>query len=262
MARPIEVQSINPGSGDPRNPCMKTIPLLPGAIAGVETTYYRQAEGMTVSPARDPSRGQVLLFTRGTGEAQSGGDTFSFREIAALCVLGTTPITITATVAPVEYLEILIDLQAHEAARLRAQGPFFRRYSHCEAYAEAIKSPKTISRTIVPAKTLPRFCMGSVETFGPDTVGAHAHPMLEQLFWGLPANACVVTADGTDAAFGDGVLLHIPLGSWHGVRVEEGRHLHYVWMDFFRNEEDLTYIREQHQPIKGSPSPNVSFRPA
>ena len=254
MARPIEVQSIDQTSGDPRNQGLKTIPLLRGAIAGVETTYYRQEEGIRVSPARDPNRGQVFLFHRGTGEAHSGGRTFKFSEIAALCVPGTTPISITATKAPVEYLEILIDLQVQEAALPRAQGPFFRLYSHCEAYAEAIKSPKTISRTIVPAKMLPRFCMGSVETFGPDTVGAHAHPMLEQLFWGLSANACVVTADGTEVAFGDGVLLHIPLGSWHGVRVEEGRRLHYVWMDFFGSEEDLTYIQEQHQPIKGSPS--------
>jgi hypothetical protein len=262
MARPIEVQSINRASGEPRDPPLKAIPLLPGAIAGVETTYYRHEEGIRASPARDPNRGQVFLFCGGTGEAQSGEDTFSFTEIAALCVPGATPITITATEAPIEYLEILIDLRAHEATLLRAQGPFFRRYSQCEAYAEAIKSPKTISRTIVPAKTLPRFCMGSVETVGPDTVGAHAHPMLEQLFWGLPANACVVTADETEASFGDGVLLHIPLGSYHGVRVEEGRRLHYVWMDFFRNEEDLDYIREQHQPIKGSPSPKASSRPA
>jgi hypothetical protein len=221
----------------------------------VDTIYYRQEKGTTFSPARSPKRGQVFLFIGGTGEAQSGGDVFAFGEIAALCVPGTGPMTIIATTAPVEYLEILVDLQAHEAVPLLAKGPYFRRYAQCEPYAEAIKSPKTISRTIVPAHTLPRFCMGSVETVGPDTVGAHAHPMLEQLFFGLPANACVVTADGTEAVFGDGMLLHIPVGSWHGVRVEEGRRLHYVWMDFFRNEEDLTYIREQHQPITGSPSP-------
>jgi mannose-6-phosphate isomerase-like protein (cupin superfamily) len=228
---------------------------LLGAIAGVNTTYYWQGGGTTFSPARYPNRGQVFLFIRGTGEVQSGDAIFSFGEIAALCARGTAPLTITAKAAPVEYLEILFDLQGHEAAPLLAQAPYFRRYSHCEPYVEAIKSPKTVSRTIVPAHTLPRFCMGSVETVGPDTVGAHTHPMLEQLFFGLPGNACVVTADGTDAAFGDGMLLHIPLGSWHGVRVEEGRRLHYVWMDFFRKEEDLTYIQEQHQPITGSPSP-------
>lgn len=256
MTRPIELQSLSQASVDPRHPSLKTLPLLPGAIAGVNTTYCWQGEGTTFSPARYPNRGQAFLFFRGTGAVQSGEDLFSFSEIAALCVRGTVPLTITAKAAPVEYLEILFDLQAQEAAPLLAQAPYFRRYSHCEPYVEAIKSPKTVSRTIIPAETLPRFCMGSVETEGPDTVGAHAHPMLEQFFFGLPGNACVVTAEGIDAAFGDGVLLHIPLGSRHGVRVEEGKRLHYVWMDFFRNEEDLTYIREQHQPIAGNPSPD------
>ena len=253
MARPIELQSISQVSVTPRDSSLKTIPLLPGAIAGVDTIYYRQEESTTFSPARPLNRGQVFLFIRGIGEARSGGEVFSFGEIAALCVPGIVPMEITATAEPVEYLEILLDLEGHETA----SSPYFRLYSQCQPYAEAIKSPKTISRTIVPAGTIPRFCMGSVETMGPDMVGAHSHPMLEQLFFGLPANACVVIADGVEADFGEGMVLHIPLASSHGVRVDEGRRLHYVWMDFFRNEKDLAYIREQHQPITNSPSPDL-----
>ena len=254
MARPIEFQSIRQATMDPRNPFLKTIHLLPGTIEGVETKYYLLEKSTSFSPARYPNRGHVFLFIRGTGESQNGGDIFSFGEIAALCAPGTGPITIKATSEPIEFLEILIDLPEHEAAPLRAQVPSFVLYSQCEPYSEAIKSPKTINRTIVPANTIPRFCMGSVETAGPDTVGAHSHPMLEQLFFGLPGNACLVTADGSEAVFGEGMLLHIPLGSWHGVRVEAGNRLHYVWMDFFKSEEDVTYIREQHKPITGSPS--------
>jgi hypothetical protein len=73
--------------------------------------------------------------------------------------------------------------------------------------------------------------------------------MLEQLFFGLPGNACMVTADDVEQTLGERVLLHIPLGSSHSVRVKEGRRMHYIWMDFFRNEEDLTYIQEQHKAI-------------
>jgi len=29
-----------------------------------------------------------------------------------------------------------------------------------------------------------------------------------------------------------------------------GLRLHYLWMDFFKREEDLAYIQEQHTPIK------------
>jgi len=143
-----------------------------------------------------------------------------------------------------------MDVRDDETAFLLRAEPFFVRYSQCEGYTEAIKSPRTISRTIVPPKTIPRFCMGSVEASGPDVVAPHSHPMLEQLFFGLPGNACEVTADGAVAPLGDRALLHIPLGSWHGVRVIAGSRIHYIWMDFFRSEEDLAYIQDQHKPIE------------
>ena len=246
----IQVQALSGLMVDPRRPSPARISLLPGTIAGVETTYYIQQGGTEYSPVRHQKRAQVLCFIRGAGKVQMEKRCFAFSEIAACWEPGSGPVLIQAAGAPVEYLEILIELQALEAVPLHATDPYCVLYSQCEPYAEAIKSPKTVSRTIVPAGMIPRFCMGSVETEGPDTVGAHSHPMLEQLFFGLPGNACVVTADQAEAALEDRALLHIPSGSWHGTRVEEGRKLHYLWMDFFKHEEDLAYIQAQHQPIK------------
>ena len=99
---------------------------------------------------------------------------------------------------------------------------------------------------ILPENIVPRLCIGSVETSGPDEVGAHTHPMLEQLFYGLKMNNCIVRADGIEAAFKENTLLHIPLGSRHGVVVEEGKILNYIWMDLFRSQEDMGYIRDNH----------------
>ena len=223
---------------------------MPGAIAGIETVYYVQGTGTKHSVAPRPGRGRALLFTAGVGAVQVEGRAFEFSEVAAVCAPGNVPIVIQATTAPLEYLGILVDVREDEAAFLPGAEPFFVRYSKCEGYTEAIKSPRTISRTIVPPKMIPRFCMGSVEASGPDVVAPHSHPMLEQLFFGLPGNACEVTADGAVARLGDRALLHVPLGSWHGVRVIAGSRMHYIWMDFFRNEEDLAYIQDQHKPIE------------
>ena len=109
-------------------------------------------------------------------------------------------------------------------------------YSAAGTYKEAIKSPKTTSRTLVPAGVVPRFAAGSVQTCGPDDVAPHAHPMLEQLFLGLPSCDCTVTADAASAPLEALDLLHIPLGSMHGVRVDEGKGMHYLWLDFFRDK--------------------------
>ena len=127
-------------------------------------------------------------------------------------------------------------------------------YSGCPTYREAIKSSRTVSRTIVPQGPVPRFCMGSVQVTGPDVVAAHRHPMLEQLFFGLPGNRCTLSADEDRIAFGELSLVHIPRGSSHGVTVEEGYGLHYLWMDFFEGD-DMSYISEHHFADAGGKKP-------
>ncbi len=250
MAGPIAVQAVGMAGTTLQSNSWARVSLLPGVIAGVETIYYVQGTGTKHSVAPRPGRGQVLLFTAGVGEVRVEGRAFEFSEVAAVCAPGNLPMVIQAITAPLEYLEILVDVRDDEAALLLGAEPLFVRYSQCEGYTEVIKSPRTVSRTIVPPKTIPRFCMGSVEAFGPDAVAPHSHPMLEQLFFGLPGNACEVTADDAVAPLGDRALLHIPLGSWHGVRVIAGSRMHYIWMDFFRTEEDLAYIQNQHKLIE------------
>ena len=89
--------------------------------------------------------------------------------------------------------------------------------------------------------------MGSVETEGPDIVDRHEHPMLEQLFFGLKGNECLVAADDLSLEFTEDMLLHIPLGSSHGVEVSKEKKLHYLWLDFFMNQDDMSYISEAHK---------------
>jgi len=93
---------------------------------------------------------------------------------------------------------------------------------------------------------VPRLCIGSVETSGPDEVATHTHPMLDQLFFGLPGNDCMVMADNAESRFLENDLLHIPLGSMHGVSVEAGKHLHYIWIDLFHSEEEMGYMKDTH----------------
>jgi hypothetical protein len=250
MEPTIRVGAVSDAPVAPPGTAPARVRLLPGAIDGVETHYYIQGSGTLHVPAPHPIHGRVLFFTCGAGEVRVERTTWAFAEMAAFLAEGEAPVSITATAGPLEYLEILIAMPEMGAAHLQPTGPFFVRYSECEPYAEAIKTPTTISRTIVPAHTLPRFCMGSVQARGPDAVAPHAHLVLEQLFFGLPGNRCMVTADRAEALLGDRSLLHIPSGSWHGVRVGEGQTMHYLWMDFFKQEEDLAYIQEQHAPIK------------
>jgi len=126
---------------------------------------------------------------------------------------------------------------------------FFTRFEDCEPYTEKIKSPNTISRTVLPANIVPRVSLGTVEAMGPDKVGAHKHPMLEQLFLGLGDNDIMVYADNASTEFKQYALLHIPLGSTHWVSVGENKKMNYMWMDFFLTKEGQEWLKT-HKPIK------------
>jgi hypothetical protein len=100
---------------------------------------------------------------------------------------------------------------------------------------------------ILPEGFVPRFCMGSVETTGPDLVAEHEHPMLDQLFLGLADCKCTCLADGDQTILSENMMLHIPLGSKHSVSVEEKDTLAYIWFDFFFTLQGQDYMREQHK---------------
>ena len=41
-------------------------------------------------------------------------------------------------------------------------------------------------------------------------------------------------------------LLHIPLGSNHGVEVHEGKTLRYIWIDLFKHQKGMEWIAQEH----------------
>ncbi len=141
------------------------------------------------------------------------------------------------------------DIEAIRQAGDMHSGLYSKKYADCPAYTEAIKSAKTINRMLLPEGYLPRLCMGLVETTGPDAVGAHEHPMLDQLFLGLKNCRCTCHADGAEALLLENTLLHIPLGSEHYASVEPDNLLSYIWMDMFLTPEGQSYMSSQHKMV-------------
>ena len=223
--------------------------VLKGEISGISTFYLEIPDGSSYVYKPGKRSVSVFLVTHGKGLINQGNRQFEVDNVNLFVPSVLKKASIKAGNGSLGILEITIMLNEKEFDSVRLQTgklPYFVDYTKCTEYKESIKSPKTISRTILPENIIPRFCLGSVETTGPDTVGAHAHPMLEQLFFGLAHNDCIVKADEAATTFKENTLLHIPLGSTHGVTVEEGKVLYYIWMDLFRSQEDMSYIRENH----------------
>jgi len=152
------------------------------------------------------------------------------------------------------FLEMTKKYSVEDKCSLRSQQfqldeLYYTSFKDCKPYTEKIKSPNTISRTILPADIIPRVALGTVEAVGPDKVGEHSHPMLEQLFLGLSKNTITVHADDAIAEMKEFSLLHIPLGSTHWVQVGDNCKMNYMWMDFFLTKEGEEWL-ETHKPIE------------
>jgi quercetin dioxygenase-like cupin family protein len=235
--------------------------ILPNEIRGLATTVHALAAAapalsLPPLPALD-SRILLVLSGRGSATAASGWTArFDCAGGAATIVLAPgagAAVSLAPDGAALAVLELVVtgapgDAAAQAAAAARGAVPAALAYTAATRYTEPCKSAATVSRTLVPRGTVPRFAMGSVEARGPDAVAPHAHPMLEQLFLGLAGCDATVDADGATAALRAGTLLHVPLGSTHGVRVEAGRTLHYVWIDLFHDAAGEAWL-EGHKDV-------------
>jgi len=231
----------------PAGPGFAAADLLSGEIPGVATRYGVVSRGRAFQYEPEKRTARVLVFLQGTGRVKCREDAYGIEEISVFAPAGQASFLVEAAGADLEYLEILFQLHPEEAAGRGKAGAHFVRYSQAVPYQEDIKSPKTVSRMLLGEGVVPRETMGSVETSGPDVVGDHRHPMLEQLFYGLPGNHCIVHADGREIAFGENTLLHIPKGSNHGARVEAGYRLHYLWIDFFESQDGMSDFGSTHR---------------
>jgi hypothetical protein len=229
-------------------PCSRQI--LPGEIAGAYSYLLSIPSGQSADITSLRTRQAVFCVVGGTGTFTSAGKSFRADRRDLFIPHPGEQATIYAD-ENCFLLRIEMDIHPEEIANLPANiYPFTKRYEACEHYRDYFKSDKTISRTLVPPFTLARFGMGSVETCGPDRVEPHAHPVLDQFFFSFSENDCTLLIDGARSHFGGNCLLHIPLGSDHGIDAKPGDTVHYLWIDFFQKSEDMQFLVDTHKPVE------------
>lgn len=224
-------------------------PILENEIAGIYVEHVAITDkNETVDFSKDGYK-TIYLFIKGSGSVTTADTSYDIVPETILLPNIAEKITVkAASNNTLHYLKIVAELTAQDQVDLQefpadnTQTVYYAKFTDCQAYTEPIKSPNTISRTILPNKIIPRIAMGTVQTTGPDEVGAHEHPMLEQLFLGLTDNHCVVYADEAEVVFPQYSVLHIPLGSRHSVSVAEDEVMYYIWMDFFLDSKGEAWL--------------------
>lgn len=225
--------------------------MLPGEIPGATVYLHVLPAGDTLAFEADPTFIRILFLCQGEADFALGGQMWRYGEKAVFVPLPSQATQVTALNAA-HVLEIrwaLIEADRVELAQNAAQFPFTHPYAEAMQYRDPFKSEKTISRAIVPHRTLPRFAMGSVETYADDLIGQHEHPLLDQFFYSFPENRMTLLIDDLRYPMGPDALLHIPLGSNHGVSVTGEEVAHYIWIDFIPDPvKGNAYLDEVHKP--------------
>jgi hypothetical protein len=229
--------------------------LLHGEIADTKIEHFCYAGPGSQTVALSSENANMFVFIKGNGSFLADTMTYNIvpESIAIPFSLNSITIKIPAgdTVHFVKFTKKLSVQDLEDMKAFPAENKFtvyFKKFSDCTPYTEKIKSPNTVSRTVLPADILPRVSLGTVGTSGPDAVGAHKHPMLDQLFLGLAQNDITVHADDKSVNLGEFSILHIPTGSSHWATVEKDKKMYYLWMDFFLTKEGQIWLKT-HKPI-------------
>lgn len=239
-----DVRAVSFNAGEKYHGC-----LMDREIAGTKVSAFSLDPEETIEMPECDGFARILILIAGSAlitGSSSGEQPADERDV---CVQAPGErVRVTAKDRSV-VVELIRELTAEESDSFRLQEglPYFADYDKAPTYTEDCKSAKTVSRMLVPARIVPRFAMGSVQTSGDDMVEKHTHPMLEQFFFGMGDNNCTAMLDDLDYPFGADTLLHIPLGSDHGIRSEGDQTVHYYWMDFLFDEEGLAYMDSAHK---------------
>lgn len=229
----------------------RSLELCKGEIPGARPVHHTIAAGSTLLFESNCGYYHILILIEGAAEFKTDEQNMFFDGRTTFVPALDRTLAVTAR-TNVQILEIQWDEAPGDAEDLAAYNtkfPVVVPYQESIQYIDPNKSEKTISRMMIPHEILPRFTIGSVESYGYDLVRPHAHPMLDQFFFSFPENDMEVIIDDEKINMKGNVIMHIPLGSNHGVEVTGDRHMHYMWIDFMPDKEaGLKRLNFSHRP--------------
>ncbi len=236
---------------DVTNRVDRALELQKGEIPGARPVHYTVTAGNTLNMAANAGYYHILILIEGEADFICDGKTYHYTERVTFVPSATQNLDIVAK-TDLQILEIQWDIFPEDEQMLeeyKTEFPVNVLYTESIQYVDRNKSEKTISRMMIPQRIIPRFSIGSDESYGHDIVKSLAHPMLDQFFFSFPENEMNVLINGEPIPMLGNIIMHIPLGADHGVEVFEGKHMHYMWIDFMPdNELALKRLDDSHHP--------------
>lgn len=112
--------------------------------------------------------------------------------------------------------------------------PRFRTYSQCVEYTEGFSGDagsNVKSRLLIEGRGCGRWSMGWNDGVGPNFIGQHIHPFLEQWYYVLPDGSFTYIAGGDEVKMEAGDLSYTQKNTSHGSKSEPGQKINYIWLE-------------------------------
>ena len=220
MKYEIQKVALDFGAGENASRC-----ILDGCIPGAAPYHHTVLKGSsrTLEPGNCH---HVLMLLKGEVRFSTDGNEYVFHERVVFVPSPDRSVTVEA-LTDAQILEIRWFKREGEddalAAEYKTQFPLIQIYRNSKQYRDRNKSDKTISRSCIDQRRI--------------------------FFFSFDENEMDVLIDYEAVPMKGNELLYIPLGSIHGVDVRAGQHCHYLWIDFYPdNDLALKRLDWSHVP--------------
>lgn len=221
---------------------------IPGACPGIRITSCRLEAGRTqmLSTFSKEDKMQILFFTTTGGFIRYGTAVYEIDDRAVFIPdFDKAELSVTSGENELCFYRItgpMTDVDHRQMNHCRYVLPRFVRLRESIEYTEGFtqeSGSRVVSHSIIAGRHLGRYTMGWNIGAGPDFIGQHTHPTLEQWYFMLDGSNFNYIAGGNEIPVKAGDISFTPHGTSHGSSCTEKGYINYVWFELNRAWEEL-----------------------
>lgn len=189
---------------------------------------------------------QIFVFTAGEGAVLCGTGIFVIDEQSVFIPdFDQDTLELAAGEQDLEFIHIvgtMNDTDRRQMDHCQYVLPRFVKFSQAIQYTERFtqeSGAKVKQHSIIAGRHLGRYTMGWVIGKGPDFVGQHTHPSLEQWYFMLQGADYTYEAGPVPIKVKEGDVSFTPHGTSHGSSCDENGFINYLWFELNRAWDDI-----------------------
>ena len=222
--------------------------ILAGTCPGIRICKCCLQAGMTkdVQVYAEDEKMQLLFFTSMSGVVKSGNKIYAIDDQAVFVPdFDRERVTIAAGEEDLYFIRItgpMTEIDHRQMQNCQYVLPRFVRLRESIEYTERFtqeSGSKVVSHSIIAGRHLGRYTMGWNIGAGPDFIGQHTHPTLEQWYFMTDGSEFTYVAGGKKIPVREGDVSFTPHGTSHGSECTEEGFINYVWFELNRAWEEI-----------------------